>query len=323
MDNALAVTAPTEQSTSTASLVLNVELMDRMMRFADMMSSGRATVPKHLQGNSADCLAVVMQATQWGMNPFAVAQKTHLVNGTLGYEAQLVNAVLQTTGAIDGDFAYEYKGEDSTLECRVGAVPKGSNEILWGQWLHIKLVTVKNSPLWKSNPRQQMGYLQVKNWARAFKPAAILGVYTVNELIDSAPRDMGPVDQMPDTPVELAKLAKDAAAKGVAAYQEFWSTRTKEERHQLKGDHDANKMTAQAADNARTVDLGTGEIKEPATSTNTSKSFDEVMAMLCAAKNLDQVYVAGDWILTVDDADQQEILNGKFAELVAKFGGAA
>ena len=39
------------------------------------------------------CMAVTLQALQWNMSPFAVAQKTHLVNGTLGYEAQLVNAV--------------------------------------------------------------------------------------------------------------------------------------------------------------------------------------------------------------------------------------
>lgn len=35
-----------------------------------------------------------MQAVQWGMNPFAVAQKTHFVSGKIGYEAQLVNAVI-------------------------------------------------------------------------------------------------------------------------------------------------------------------------------------------------------------------------------------
>ena len=40
------------------------------------------------------------------MNPFAVAQKTHVVNGSLGYEAQLVNAVVQASGAIDGRFHY-------------------------------------------------------------------------------------------------------------------------------------------------------------------------------------------------------------------------
>jgi hypothetical protein len=44
-------------------------------------------------------MAIVMQAMQWGMNPYAVAQKTHLVNGVLGYEAQLVNAVIASSSA--------------------------------------------------------------------------------------------------------------------------------------------------------------------------------------------------------------------------------
>ena len=140
------------------------------------------------------------------MNPFAVAQKTHLVNGTLGYEAQLVNAVLEASGAIIGRFRYEYQGEGNGLKCRVGAIPRGESEVVWNEWLNISDVTTKNSPLWKTNPRQQMGYLQVKNWARAFKPGAILGVYTPDELetipataaVDVTPRS----EELPEYPQE-------------------------------------------------------------------------------------------------------------------------
>ena len=67
-------------------------------------------------------MAIAMQAMSWGMNPFAVAQKTHIVSGRLGYEAQLVNAVVQQSNAIRGAFSYEFKGEGQALECRVGAV---------------------------------------------------------------------------------------------------------------------------------------------------------------------------------------------------------
>ena len=90
--------------------VFSHQMLQRIQDFSKIMASGGATVPKHLQGNSADCMAVTMQAFQWGMNPFAVAQKTHLVNGTLGYEAQLVNAVIVSSGAIIGKFNYEYIG---------------------------------------------------------------------------------------------------------------------------------------------------------------------------------------------------------------------
>jgi hypothetical protein len=95
-----------QQAPSTmnnGSLLLNGDVMDRMMKIADVMSQGISTVPKHLQGKPSDCLAIVMQAARWGMDPYVVGQKTHVINGTLGYEAQLVSAVLthrRNTGAI-------------------------------------------------------------------------------------------------------------------------------------------------------------------------------------------------------------------------------
>lgn len=186
---------------TTNDLVFNPVAMQSMMALATIMAESTVTVPKHLQGKKGDCFAVIMQAAQWKMNPFVVAQKTHVVNGTLGYEAQLVNALVMASGAIIGSFSYEYKGEGSNLECRVGAVIKGHSSITWSEWLSIKSITTQNSPLWKTNPKQQLGYLQVKNWARAYYPGAILGVYSADELevigpsetiINPRPEDLAP-----------------------------------------------------------------------------------------------------------------------------------
>lgn len=159
--------------------------LDKTFALAHQMAEAKCTLPVHLRGNVGDCLAIITQAMLWNMNPFAVAQKTHIVNGTLGYEAQLVNAVVQNSGAVRGAPVYEYRGEGDSLECRVGFVLRGQTEVTFGEWLSIKQPTTKNSPLWKTNPKQQLGYLQLKNWARAFAPGAILGVYTVDELQDS------------------------------------------------------------------------------------------------------------------------------------------
>lgn len=188
MSNDIAITSQPGAVVGTAAAIFSPEGMNQLVRFADLMAQSKATVPAHLAGKPADCLAVTMQAAQWGMNPFAVAQKTHIVNGTLGYEAQLVNAVVQNSGAIKGRFHYEYRGEGSSLECRVGAVIRGEHDITWNEWLCISSITTKNSPLWKTNPKQQFGYLQVKNWARAHTPGAILGVYTPDELQETPVR---------------------------------------------------------------------------------------------------------------------------------------
>lgn len=197
-----------DSRTSSLALITNDGNMQRLMSLAKLMATSKVTVPKHLQNSEGDCMAIIIQATNWGMNPFAVAQKTHIVNGTLGYEAQLVNAVIGASGAIHGAFEYEYRGDGGAMECRVGAVLRGKSAITWGEWLCVSLVTTKNSPLWKTNPKQQLGYLQVKNWARAYAPGAILGVYTTDEL-DTAglpPKDITPPKSDAPEPVSTPPL---------------------------------------------------------------------------------------------------------------------
>lgn len=196
---------PAERASAVA-LIMDNEGMQRVNALAKSMASSKITVPKHLQNNEGDCAAIIMQAMQWGMNPFAVAQKTHVVNGTLGYEAQLVNAVVQSTQAIKGSFHYEYRGDGNALECRVGAVLNGEKEITWGEWLKSSDVTTKNSPLWKTNQRQQMGYLQVKNWARLYCPGAIMGVYTTDE-----------IEVMQQGEIEINPIHKTGTAQAQAA----------------------------------------------------------------------------------------------------------
>jgi len=297
-------------SQSSSGLVMNATSMDSMMRVAELMASGRSTVPAHLQKSPADCMAVVMQSMQWGMNPFAVAQKTHIVNGHLGYEAQLVNAVVQSSGAIVGNFRYEYKGNPGAMECRVGATLRGDTEITWGEWLNENKVTTKNSPLWKVNPRQQMGYLQVKNWARLYCPGAILGVYSTDELEVITPRDMGAAQEVTTPTVEpgVLEAAQNAASEGVATYSAYWKAASPETRKAIgKDEHNRLKDVATAADAARTVE------SKPA-----AKTFAEIMQALTSAQNIDQLYAAGEWVSTVEDMEEQNILAAKFDEIKAE-----
>jgi len=247
------------QQMTAGELMMNPAIMEALYKFATVMADSKFTVPKHLQGNVGDCLAVAMQATLWGMHPFTVAQKTHQVGGTLGYEAQLVNAVVELSGAIVGGFEYEFKGSGANIECRVGAIRRGRSEITWGEWLSAATVTTKNSPLWKTNPKQQMGYLQVKNWARLYAPGAILGVYTPDELeaIPARERDITPgvpaIANQGEPDQELLIHVTTEAGKGVEAYRAAWAGLTKDQRHSLRGYHEQNKQIAEDTDRERTL----------------------------------------------------------------------
>lgn len=46
-----------------------------------------------------------------------------------------------------------------------------------------------------------------------------------------------------------------------------------------------------------------------------AKTFAQLMAMLTNAENIDQLYVAGDWIGDIADPEERSILSGKFDEM--------
>lgn len=226
IDNQL--TSVASPNTMTSSLVLDGQAFQQIMEVAKVMASGVATVPKHLQKNPADCMAVIMQSMQWKMNPFAVAQKTHVVQGTLGYEAQLVNAVITALAPTKDRLHFEWFGDwsrvigkfregeskskvdedtgekkkyrvpnwtmqdEQGLGVRVWATLKGENEPRVLELLLVQART-RNSTLWADDPKQQLAYLATKRWSRLYCPDVILGVYTPDELDEGpAMRDVTP-----------------------------------------------------------------------------------------------------------------------------------
>lgn len=232
MENMNIVTAEQQapNTISASNAIFNVQALTQLQAVAGLMAQAAVTVPEHLRGNPADCMAIIMQAMQWGMNPYAVAQKTHLVNGALGYEAQLVNAVISSSNAIVGRFHYEYDGDwskcatsreeivkkpakgggtydkkeivrgwssadEQGLSVRVGAVIRGESEITWGEPVFLSSVITRYSPLWVSNPKQQIAYLALKYWARLYCPAVVLGVYTPDEVEQRTEKEINPAPQ--------------------------------------------------------------------------------------------------------------------------------
>ncbi|MCU4350186.1 RecT family recombinase [Acinetobacter ursingii] len=188
---------------SALDIMMNETVMVRIESMAARMATSKITTPKHLQGNEGDCMAIIMQAMQWGMNPYAVAQKTHLVNGTLGYEAQLVNAVITARAPVKERLHFEWYGDWSkvngkddkspTLGVRVSATLRGENAPRVIDISMAQVGPVRNSPLWVADPRQQIAYLATKRWARLYCPDVILGVYTPDEVIEREELDVTPV----------------------------------------------------------------------------------------------------------------------------------
>lgn len=223
------------QDTSTSSMVFDFTMIERMNELAKLMSISKVAVPAHFRGSVGDCLAVVMQSVQWGMNPFAVAQKTHLINGVLGYEAQLINAVISARAPVTGRIEYEWFGPWERVLGKF-AVKKnadgkeyrtpnwsatdeeGCGVTVWATFkgesqprkldLLLTQARVRNSTLWADDPRQQLAYLAVKRWSRLYCPDVILGVYTPDELEERTMVHMGAAEEVaPDSTVAATQSA--------------------------------------------------------------------------------------------------------------------
>lgn len=157
----------------------NQGVFDRLHRVAEMMATAKL-VPEHLQGSVGDCFMVVQQAYRWRMDPFAVAQKTFVVSGKLGYEGQLVAAVVNSRAPIVGRLSYEYDGSGENRSVTVSGTLEGDQQ---PRKLTVRLGDVQTgNKNWTTNTDQMLAYRGARDWARRHTPEVILGVYTQDEL---------------------------------------------------------------------------------------------------------------------------------------------
>jgi len=217
--------------TSAKDIIFSPTAMQQMNQIATLMASSVCTVPKHLQGNPGDCFAIALQAAQWGMNPFAVAQKTHFVSGVLGYEAQLVNAVITTMAPTKGRLKFEWFGDWSKVignlkevEGKNGKYRKLASTLADEKGCGIRVFAtlrdedeprvlellltqagVRNSTLWADDPKQQLAYLAIKRWSRLYCPDVTMGVYSADEL-ETLPveKEINPIAPGSQTEINLS-----------------------------------------------------------------------------------------------------------------------
>jgi len=207
---------------NAGELVFNIPAMNQMQELANMMAGGKVAIPKEMQGNPGDCLAVCMQAALWKMNPFAVAQGSFFVGGKIGYEGKLINAAVTNSGAIEGRVKFEYIGDWSQVQGKftVAKSTKGNsyNRPDWKpedeEGLGVKIIATlsgeaepseyelflnqcqpRNSTLWATNPKHQITYTGVRYWARVFCPEVILGVYSDDELEKEPMKEINPTPE--------------------------------------------------------------------------------------------------------------------------------
>lgn len=164
------------------SLPVGVRPQDynQVVQMAQWVAKGREMVPAHLRDNPPMCVGVVMDAMEWGLNPFRLATQHFVVNGVGGYQAQALVAALNRKAPIKGRLVPRYEGSGPDLKCFL-APESLDGQVLPYESPCLKDITPKNSPLWKNDPQQQIFYFSSRAWARRYCPELLMGAYDFEE----------------------------------------------------------------------------------------------------------------------------------------------
>ncbi|UHS60573.1 recombinase RecT [Agrobacterium vaccinii] len=236
--------------------------LGEVVKFAEVMARADIALPKHLRGNAGACMAVALQALEWQMSPFAVASKSYSVGGAIAYEAQLIAAVVNTRSGIKGRLRYQFDGEGPALTCTVTGVLDGEECVYTSP--SMGSITTKNSPLWKSDPQQQLGYFAARSWARRHCPEVILGVYDRDEAEEfrgpDKAKNITPVfDPLSDEPIAPQRAADEREG--------FTATPAADEPHDALTGEILNNTDTDDSAPASSVDAGAqpaeGEVETP------------------------------------------------------------
>ena len=239
-------TAPSDALT-ISSLIFNPQAFQALESMAEMLCKNSGMVPEHLRNKKGDMMAIIMQSARWNLDVLMVAQSTFCVNGIIGYEAKLIQAIVKSNGGVR--FSGEYYGDWSKIEGNTktqSTTKKGKygdyssatevpnwtheDELLVGyriighfpdgtsEELDVPLVTCKprHSTNWTLNPKQQIHYTAVKRWVRQFAPHLAAGVKDYDDVVALSEKEINPKPKgktMAPVPVQVAKEPVEVFSK--------------------------------------------------------------------------------------------------------------
>jgi hypothetical protein len=288
---------------------------EQALTFANYLADSDM-VPKDFKGKPGNCLIAMQWGAEVGLQPLQALQNIAVINGRPSLWGDSLIALVRASPACE----YVIEEDDGKMAiCRVKR--RGEPE----QARTFSIDDAKAAGLHnKAGPWTQYAKRMRQMRARAFAmrdvfPDVLRGMPVAEEVMD-IPKDMGKADVVePAAGPALIATAEAAAAKGMAGYQEFWKTASKEDRKLLAGEHERLKATASEVDKARTVE----QPKAQAAADTGEVTAEQVLAKINAATNEDALYVAADWINAITDNAEVAKLNARFDERLEELRGKA
>ena len=174
----------------SVSMWLKPENFAHMQRLANMFSSS-GIVPKHFQGETANCMIALSFAFRMGLDPMFAFQNLYVVYGNPGMSAQLMITLANKSGVFVGPIEFEVSGdgEDTSVTAiaeLAGNHHKVTDTITLKQARAAGWTKAKEGekPMWKARPIVMLRYRAAASLIRAYAPEALNGMLIDDEISD-------------------------------------------------------------------------------------------------------------------------------------------
>ena len=144
-------------------------------------------MPETIRGKPEDCFILAQLSMRLNVDLFMLAQNTYVVHGRPGMEAKLQIGLLNASGRIRGNIAYQFGGDGDAYGCEAVVTDASSGEKIIGPKVDKRMVKAegwdkKTGSKWLSMPEMMFRYRAASLLIRAHYPEVTLGLLTREEL---------------------------------------------------------------------------------------------------------------------------------------------
>ena len=183
-------------------------------KMAQWLASG-TVVPKEYQGNVGNCLIAIDMSTRLGVPPLMVMQNLYVVNGRPAWSSQYIIAMINNSKKYTTELQFELTGAGDNMECFAFAEDKNGHKVV-GPTITMKMAKDegwlnKTGSKWKTMPEVMMRYRAASFFGRLNCPDMIMGIYTVDEVVELDENDFSIAEQIVVTEESVkAEIAENA-----------------------------------------------------------------------------------------------------------------
>lgn len=167
------------------SMLLDTGKFHQLQRIGKMYASSKM-VPAHFQGDEASCMVAVQMAMRLQVDPFMFLQKTYVVGGKPGMEAQMAIALVNTRGPFEGPIDWNFKRDANgkVVEATAFATHKKTGRVCSAtvDWDMVTGEGWDKNKKWHSLREQMFAYRSGVFLARRYCPEVLMGMSLEDEL---------------------------------------------------------------------------------------------------------------------------------------------